>query len=83
LTALMSSKQKRPFRYLHREWPVEWPAIVTNFCDDSRYVSSAIDEERHYNILGRPHWVRLRLYNSVASVVCEVMYCGQTVRPRA
>jgi len=29
LTALMSSKQKRPFRYLHREWPVEWPAIVT------------------------------------------------------
>jgi len=25
----MSSKQKRPFRYLHREWPVEWPAIVT------------------------------------------------------
>jgi len=29
LTALMSSKQKHPFRYLHREWPVEWPAIVT------------------------------------------------------
>ena len=29
LTALMSFKQKRPFRYLHREWPVEWPAIVT------------------------------------------------------
>ena len=29
LTALMSSKQKRPFTYLHREWPVEWPAIVT------------------------------------------------------
>jgi len=25
----MSSKQKRPFRYLHREWPIEWPAIVT------------------------------------------------------
>jgi len=31
----MSSKQKRPFRYLHREWPVEWPAIVTISCRNS------------------------------------------------
>jgi len=74
LTALMSSKQKRPFRYLHREWPVEWPAIVTLL------QKSAVEHLTTYR------QVQARDFGSVATIVTtdfEALYaykCGDYQR---